>query len=255
MDFVGFKLGTLRTMFARSLFKKPSLWAAVVFCVLVVFIMTIYGFLAVNRPVGEGVLVVEAWIPSTALADAIPVFKAGHYQYLLVVGGPLPGIASATNYPATYADRAASTLQRYGFSSDNLIKIYVPPVSFNRTLTGAEEVKHWLEHSTTGICCVEVFTVGVHARKSWLLSEYVLGHNYRVGIIAAPEPSFNAQYWFFSPRGVWIVARNTAGYLYFKFWILFHSVKFSRQALSNLDLSIHRSSGHELILQATETIV
>jgi hypothetical protein len=183
--------------------------------------ISIYGFLAVNHPLGKGILVVEGWIPAEALANSVSTFNSGHYRYLVVVGGPIQGISSAPSHPTTYADRAASTLQDFGFDTNKLIKISVPPVSSDRTLTGAEELKRWLERSGTYICCVDVFTVGVHARKSWILSQYVLGHSYRVGIIAGPEVSFNASHWLLSTKGTRVVVRNLAGYTYYKFWILF----------------------------------
>jgi hypothetical protein len=225
--------------FGHGLFKKPLLWVSVGFCaLLVVFMISIYGFLAVNHPLGKGILVVEAWIPAEALANSVSTFNSGHYRYLVVVGGSIQGIGSAPSRPTTYADRAASTLQHFGFDTNKLIKISVPPVSFDRTLTGAEEVKRWLERSGTNVCCVDVFTVGVHARKSWILSQYVLGHSYRVGIIAGPEVSFSASHWLLSARGTWIVVRNLAGYIYYKFWILFRGM-----ASSNLSPSISIPGG------------
>jgi hypothetical protein len=37
--------------------------------------------------VGEGILVVEAWIPEQTLAESAKIFNSGRYRYLVVVGG------------------------------------------------------------------------------------------------------------------------------------------------------------------------
>ncbi len=205
------------------LFKAPLLWVTAGICVLLIFFVTsIYGFLAVNHPLGEGILVVEGWIPAKTLAESVHVFNSGAYQYLVVVGGPIVGTGAESGHARTYADLAASRLEQLGFDTNKLIKINVPPVSSERTLTGAAHVKRWLERSGTKVCCVDILTAGVHARKSWILSRYALGGSYRVGIIAGPQASFDPKYWPVSRKGTWIVVRNLAGYVYYKFWILFN---------------------------------
>jgi hypothetical protein len=121
----------------------------------------------------------------------------------------------------SWAFGSASRLVQLGFDAKKLIKINVPPVLSRHTLTGAADVKRWLEHSGTNVCCVDVLTLGVHARKSWIFSRYAFGGSYQVGIIAVPETSFDPKYWLASRRGTWSVLRNLAGYVYYKFWILF----------------------------------
>jgi hypothetical protein len=49
-------------------YKKTLLWVTAGICALLIFFVTsIYGFLAVNHPLGEGILVVEGWIPAKTL--------------------------------------------------------------------------------------------------------------------------------------------------------------------------------------------
>jgi len=203
--------------------QQVLLWVTTGISVAVIFVVISgYGFLAVNNPVGEGVLVVEGWIPAKTLAESAHVFDSGHYRYLVLVGGPMQGSASESNDPTTFADLAASRLEKLGFDTKKLVKVSVPAVSSDRTLAGATAVKRWLGSSGISVCCVDIFTVGVHARKSWILSRYALGDRYRVGIIAGSEVSFDPRHWVVSRRGIWIVVRNLAGYGYSKFWILFH---------------------------------
>ena len=203
--------------------KRLPLWVAIgIGVVLIFFVTSIHGFLAVSNPVGEGVLVVEGWIPAKALEESANVFNSGHYRYLVVVGGPAQGRGGKSGDPTTYADLAASRLEKLGFDTGKLVKVDVPAVSLGRTLAGATEVKRWLCSSGISVCCVDVFTLGTHARKSWVLFRYALGGGYRVGIIAGSQNSYDPRFWLVSRKGIWVVPRNVAGYVYAKFWILLH---------------------------------
>ena len=193
--------------------------------VIVIFAIVItHDFLAVNHPVGEGVLVVEGWIPASTLAESANLFNSRHYSHLVVVGGPVQAKGNASEHPFTYADLAASRLEELGFDSKKLVKISVPsePAGL-RTLSSATAVKRWLDSSGTVACCVDVFTVGVHARKTWVFFRSALGDYYRVGIISGSEVSYDRnQFWFLSPRGIWIFVRSLVGYGYSKVWTLIH---------------------------------
>ena len=203
--------------------KRVPLWVTLgIGVALIFFLLSIYGFLAVSNPVGEGVLVVEAWIPAKTLEESAIVFGSGRYRYLVIVGGPMQESGSKSNDPTTWADLAASRLEKLGFDTKKLVQISVPAVSSGRTLAGATAVKSWLGSSRISVCCVDVFTVGPHARKSWILTRYALGDGYRVGIIAGSPDSYDPRFWLASRRGIWVVVRNLTGYVYSKFWILFH---------------------------------
>jgi len=181
--------------------------------------MFIYEFLAVTRPLGEGILVLDAWIPAPTLAESIGVFNSGRYRYLVVLGGPTEETASRSRSHAADTDLAAGTLEKLGLDTKKLVKISVPDNSSGRTLRRATAVRNWLESSGASACCVDVFTVGVHARKSWILFRHALGSKYRVGIIAGPEFRYPPRFWFISRTGIWIVSRNLAGYFYSKLWV------------------------------------
>src|SRR5260370_27065907 len=72
--------------------KRVLLWVTLAIgVVLIFFLISIHGFLAVSNPVGEGDLVVEAWIPANALEESAMVFNSGRYRCLAIVGGPMHG--------------------------------------------------------------------------------------------------------------------------------------------------------------------
>jgi hypothetical protein len=61
---------------------------------------------------------------------------------------------------------------------------------------------------------VDVFTGSIHARKSMLLFQRALQPDVRVGVIAGHKTGFCPARWWLSPAGIYLIVRNTAGYLY-----------------------------------------
>jgi hypothetical protein len=204
--------------------KFSSKWTFLVMvlavgAVLLPVLRSIHNFLAVSSPVGDGILVVEGWIPTGDLAECLQLFNSGHYRYVIAVGGAIPATGSKSSPPTTWDEVAANKLEELGLDSGKLIRISVPPVNVgHRTLASAIAVRHWLSRSGGGFS-VDVVTAGVHARKSWAAFRYVLGDRYRVGIIAGTEYAYNPRFWFFSRTGIWYVTRDLAGFLYSKIWI------------------------------------
>lgn len=194
--------------------------AIVILLAAVVSLIVIPRFLAVSRPTGQGILVVEAWIPSQALAQAAQLFQTGSYRYLVVVGSQV----STCEHSPNYADLAADDLAKLVPAKNKIVKIAMPYQPAHHTFATADGFKQWFLVSDADACCIDVYTVGVHARKSWITFQSVLGSNYRVGVIAGRETTYNPKYWLVSRRGLWIVARNLAGYLYTRYEIAFRAV-------------------------------
>ena len=176
--------------------------------------VTLPPFLAVSSPSGRGVLVVEAWIPKASLEDAVQIFQRGDYQYLVLAGGPMRASEISSSVVGSYDDDA-EVVKTLNVSPGKLIRVHVSPAA-QRTFATAVAVRRWLDDSQMSAKSVDVFTAGVHARKSWILFRYALGDEYRVGVIAGPEHSYDSRRWMFSARGVRIVARNIVGYVYSK---------------------------------------
>ena len=201
--------------------KRKLLWAMAGIAVMVILVLKfVDGFLAVSQPVGEGILAVEAWIPAKPLEESAKVFQSGRYRYLVLVGGPMGDAGQESAGSASFAELAAGRLEKIGFDANKIVKLSDTDEKLGHTLGGATAVARWLESSGTHVCCVDVFTVGVHARRSWALFRYALGDRYRVGIIAGPQVTYDPNRWLVSRRGIWIVSRNLAGFLYVKLWIL-----------------------------------
>ncbi len=189
-------------------------------------------FLELNSPLRKGALVVEAWLPSTALAQVPAVVKSGRYRKILVVGN---GRSESGNDVGT----AVRELTRFGLDPGAMVGLGVPPEatqqllvlpiflgpgsfrvavfrSSRRTYAGAVAVRKWLHREAPGLVAIDVFTLGVHARKSRLLMQHALGGRYRVGVIPARSVDYDFWSWPLSKNGRRLVLRNIAGYVYFK---------------------------------------
>lgn len=181
-------------------------------------------FLAVSHPVGEGVLVVEAWIPERALAESVKVFNSGHYRYLIAVGGPIARSEEYSEEPRSFAEQAGMRLKKHGLDPAKLVELQVAhePMGY-RTESTAAAVAEWLGKPGNSVCCVDVFTLGTHARKSWVFFRDQLGDHYRVGIISGSEPLYQRQrFGFVSVRAARHLLTNVVGYVYAKIWVIFH---------------------------------
>ena len=180
----------------------------------------IYPFLAVTHRVNTDVLVVEGWVHQYAIRAAIDEFKAGHYQLVFTTGGPIVGMGGYTNDYNTSASLGAGRLKAEGFSAD-LIQMVPSRVSErDRTYSAAKALRDWFSEHHVTMHGINVVTDDVHARRTRLLFQKALGDGTQVGIIAVPNPDYDANHWWRYSEGVRDVVSESVAYLYAKlfFW-------------------------------------
>ncbi len=61
---------------------------------------------------------------------------------------------------------------------------------------------------------VNLLSASAHVRRSHLILERVLPPSMKVGVISAPPLSYNAEFWWLSKKGIWVVFKNTFSILY-----------------------------------------
>jgi|SRR5215471_3260944 len=184
------------------------------------FFYDLHPFLAVTRRVDSDVLVVEGWVHQYAVRAAINEFNAGHYQRLFTTGGPIVGMGGYTNDYNTSASVCAGRLKAEGFSPD-LIQMVPSRVSDrDRTYSAARALRDWFSDHHATVQGINVVTEDVHARRSRLLFQQAFGAEVKVGIIAIPNPDYDAKQWWRYSEGVRDVISETVAYLYAKlfFW-------------------------------------
>jgi len=184
------------------------------------FIYGAYPFLAVTQRADTDVLVVEGWIQEYAIRAAIAEFNAGHYQRIFTTGGPVSGSGGYTNDYNTSASLAAGRLRAAGFPPA-LIQMVPSRVSErDRTYNSALALRRWFDQHRVTVHAINVVTVDVHARRSRLLFQEALGSEVNVGIIAVPNPDFDAGEWWRYSEGVREVVSESVAYAYARlfFW-------------------------------------
>lgn len=175
--------------------------------------LQLHSFLAKTAPVAADVLVVEGWLPDYALQSAAMEFKQGGYQQLITVGSPMPRGIYLSEYD-NFAELAAATLTAIGVDPTRISIVADPSLMPNRTASTAILLDRWLTTSELQIAALNLFTLGTHARRSWLLFDRLLAPKILVGIIAVEPLNYDAQSWWHSSEGVRTVISELLAYLY-----------------------------------------
>ncbi len=187
----------------------------------VVFVRSIHRFLSPYQPVVCDVLVVEGWLHDYALQEAMQAFATYHCQLLVTTGTPILQGSHLLPY-RSYAELAASTFERLGFDPNRLRAVPSPLVKRDRTYASALALKQWLPQAGFEVRTINLFSLGVHARRSWLLFKKALGDDVEVGIIPAQVVRYEPKAWWTSSNGVRAVLDEMIAYVYA--WLLFSPI-------------------------------
>ena len=182
----------------------------------ILIIGNIYPFLAVNAPVKADVLVVEGWLPDYAVDSAIAEFKKGGYSKLITTGLPIGKGYYLAKYK-NYAELTAASCIVRGLDKDKLIAVPAPYVIKYRTTASAIALKDWLATSDLKVKSINIYTLGAHARRSWMLFKTVLSPEVEVGVIAAKAEDYDRQLWWNSSTGFRTVMNELIAYIYASF--------------------------------------
>jgi hypothetical protein len=194
-------------------FSRRVLAVVLLLVVSALYATNVHHFLAVNRPVGGEVLVVEAWIDDPAtLEGAAKTILGGRYRTVVCVAVDESAAGGITH--ADDASQVVTKLVDLGVPPHLLHALRVEHADLDRTYSSALAVRTWLQRERIRAPSLDVFTIGVHARKSWLLYRQAFEPQTKVGIISGPHSQYPSNRWWLSGRGVYLVARNTVGYVY-----------------------------------------
>jgi uncharacterized SAM-binding protein YcdF (DUF218 family) len=205
------------------LFKKrecsvPTVfgWVALsapVFAVLCLFFLTIHPFLAVNRPLGGGALIIEGWVPDYCFDSAAVLLKNGTYQKTFITGGPLESGSYLIAYN-TYADLGARTLRCSTVPDSLIVAVPAPHSRVDRTWGSACALRDWLDSTGSPITTFDLLSQSTHTRRSRLFFRRALGSTCRIGSRAIADPDYNPKRWWTSSKGVRQTIDESIAYLY-----------------------------------------
>src|SRR5208283_2894306 len=193
-----------------NLVKKTELWVPTwrgwvlivfaIFGMVAGYVRNIDSFLSVSEPVQAQILAVEEWIPPYAIESAASEFKDHGYTLLVVLGNERRWVVPL--------------LKEAGVDERQIVKVPVQPVLKDRTFSFAVALRNWVTASGMSGKAVNVYTLGVHARRSWLLFRKALGPDFTVGIISCADPYYDPKRWWESSEGFKTVIDETIAYIY-----------------------------------------
>lgn len=131
---------------------------------------------------------------------------------IVVVGGPL----RHSTWSSTYRTRAR--MLALGLDKNSIIPVQHHNGTYHQTYWSAIALKDWLLKSKISTRFVDIYTVGVHSRKSYTIFNRVLSPAFKVGVISGTPLYYRPGSWFLSKTGIYLVFKNFFGYLYGKFF-------------------------------------
>ena len=202
-------LGSL--LFRRRHVWLPSLWGTAVLSVVtagaaVGCALVAYGFLAPDQPAfakdgrGASILVVEGWLDEAELDQAMAAFRRGGYERVVVTGGPIESWQSFLPWPS-YAERAFDHLRKHGLAGVAISAVPAPASAQDRSFLSAIVFRDWARKNGVVLEAVDVFSAGVHARRSWLVYRMALGESVQVGVMAARPKDYEPDRWWATSAG------------------------------------------------------
>ena len=177
----------------------------------------VYGFLAINQPPHEGVLVVEGWIHDFALDEAAALYRTGNYSHIICTGTPIETgsyIQSFKSYPEmTYA-----RLVKLGIDPANISTAISDEWKKDRTHAAATALReHLMAHNIEDLK-LHLVTVGAHSRRSQFLFQKALGSEYIVGVSSLEDMSYSPKDWHKCSQGVRSTLSELIAYIYARFF-------------------------------------
>jgi len=178
----------------------------------------IHPFLSVTVRVPAQVLVIEGWMPPSAMKQAAEEFRSGGYQQAVLIR-PVIGLDNQYEFGQYIGNRMSALLVQYGVPKERLTTLFpTSAADKDRTYHASLAVKQWLAQHGFLMTSIDVASQGPHARRSRLLYQKAFGDRCKVGIIALQDLSYDPAHWWGKSAGVREVIGESIAYLYARFW-------------------------------------
>jgi len=190
--------------------------------VLLLFLFTIHPFLAPTKTVDADILIADNCLVDYGLKKLSEEFRFKNYSFILCAGGLLELGSHLSKYK-TSAELSAAILKINGINEEAIVPIPPKPVKRDRTFASALAVKNWLAQNNIQPKGINLFSMGPHSRRSWMLYKEAIGEEIPVGIIACEYREYDPKRWWKTSSGVRNVLGETIAYIYAK--LLFNPEK------------------------------
>jgi hypothetical protein len=183
-------------------------------------VLHLYPFLAQNHPVPNAeMIIIEGWLADAELKEAVKAIRPG--QIVVTTGGPVTFGQQILNYE-NYAEMATARLIDLGVPAETIITIPAPETLRDRTYVCAQAARKRLEELGLFGKSANLYTIGAHARRSYLMFRSVFGQDYPLGVIAINPPSYNLDHWYRHSAGFKHVTGEFISWIYAHLFLVFH---------------------------------
>ncbi len=181
--------------------------------VIALVIMNIHAFLAKSAPIDTDTLVLDGWLPDYAIEAAMREFKQGSYCQMVTIGSSIHRGSYLFPYK-TFAELSTASLIAMGLDANQIITIPLNSDGSNRTYGSATKLKEQLVLAKIQIDSFNLFTLGTHSRRSWILYRKAFEPGIKVGVIAATPLNYDTRVWWKSSEGFRTIFSEGVAYLY-----------------------------------------
>jgi len=208
------KLRLTTTRMCRVL--TPMGWLALLITFSLVMVSIIFfshQFLAPTKSVKGDVLVVEGWLPDYALLEVKERFEKEEYRLLVTTGG-LIGTGYHLSEYKTWASLTAARLKKLGIPPEKIMSTSESVINKkDRTYYSVLALNERFKKDNLLVKSMDVVSLGVHARRTWVLYKKVFA-SASVGIIAIQPNNYDPLKWWLYSAGVRGVISEMIAYLY-----------------------------------------
>ena len=211
-------------LIVRKPCRRLTFWGWLALLLLLVLLFrgwlgSVCSWLSQNRPVKAKTLVVEGWIEDYALRHAVDFYRKNKYRHMIITGLTITQWRDYVTFKNT-AQGAVAVMRGYGFK-DTVYQAVIPlSVTINRTYNTAVATRLLFERHPGFGKSFNVYSVGVHARRTHLMFERAFGNTYKIGIIADTDRTFDPEHWWRSSKGFRNVSNEFVAFNYV--WAFFH---------------------------------
>jgi len=205
-------------LFRRRAIWIPTIWGwllalAIVAGALLSVGRCIHPFLALDEPVDAPLLVIEGWMAPEELDQAMVRFRNGNYRQVITTGGPVP-VNHFFQNPVSYAELARDYLVRRGLKADVVTAVPAPESAQDRTFLSAVMVREQLKRSGQTVAAMNVYSSGVHSRRTRAVYQMAFGPDVRVGILAARPTAYDPEAWWTTSVGAKTVVMEAISWVW-----------------------------------------
>jgi len=207
-----------------QLIKKQHIWLPTALGLIIITLVLLSSsifilknlahYLAQQQSIKASILIVEGWISEQALKEAIKHYKTADYKLIITTGG-LIKTRNSTKHK-TYADLAAAYLRNNGLNNSNIKSLPTPESAQNRTFLSAVIVRDWLQKQNINTKQINLYSQGVHARRTKALYQMAFRDQYNIGINAAKTTEYKLDNWWKSSIGAKAVITEAIGLTWVK---------------------------------------